>query len=217
MWMKEEIQEIVDKVNEVLHPIKHTKRCQRCCQKRQVIIGLASAAIGAIAGSVITQFSNEGVNDVIENKENVLAATVKDNLIQINQDAQDIKNLKETLQLVVNDTQRYLWDAKRNTYGVTHLQTVLTIQQTCRSLRDVTDTIESARINEFLPSIFDHKGLVKALKELRSKAVTKGYELSIETGMDMKHLPCTTVIQGGTLNVIVHIPLYHTALDLDLY
>ena len=86
-----------------------------------MIIGLASAAIGAIAGSVITQFSNEGINDVIENKENVLTATVKDNLIQLNQDTRDIKNLKETLQLVVNDTQRYLWDAKRNTYGVTHL------------------------------------------------------------------------------------------------
>ena len=216
-WMKEEIQETVEKVNEALHPIKHTKRRRRRRRKRQVIIGLAAAAIGAIAGSVITQFSNEGVNDVIENKENVLAATVKDNLIQINQDTRDIKNLKDTLQLVINDTQRYLWDAKRNTYGVTHLQTIVTIQQTCRSLRDATDTIESARIGEFLPSMVDHKGLVKALKELRSKAVSKGYELSIETSMDMKHLPCTTVVQGDTLHVIVHIPLYHTALDLDLF
>ena len=119
--MKEEIQETMGKVNEVLHPIKHTKRRWRSRRKWQVIIGLASAAIGAIAGSVITQFSNEGINDVIENKENVLTATVKDNLIQLNQDTRDIKNLKETLQLVVNDTQRYLWDAKRNTYGVTHL------------------------------------------------------------------------------------------------
>ena len=114
-WMKEEIQETVEKVNEALHPIKHTKRRRRRRRKRQVIIGLAAATIGAIAGSVVTQFSNEGVNDVIENKENVLAATVKDNLIQINQDTRDIKNLKETLQLVINDTQRYLWDAKRNT------------------------------------------------------------------------------------------------------
>ena len=39
-----------------------------------------------------------------------------------------------------------------------------------------------------MPSMVDHKGLVKALKELRSKAVSKGYELSIETSMDMKHL-----------------------------
>ena len=222
-WMKNEIQETVDKVNEALHPIKHTKRRRRRRRKRQVrrrrqvVIGLAAATLGAIAGSVITQFSNEGVNDVLENKENVLATTVKDNLIQLNQDTRDIKNLKETLRLVVNDTQRYLLDAKRNTYGVTHLQTVVTIQQACRSLRDATDTIESARIGEFLPSMVDHKGLVQALKELRSKAVRQGYEVSIETSMDMKHLPCTTVVQGDTLHVIIHIPLYHTALDLDLF
>ena len=65
---------------------------------------------------------------------------------------------------MIDDTKRYILDAKRNTYGITHLQTVITIQQTCRSLRDAIDTIESARVGEFLPSMVEHKGLIKALK-----------------------------------------------------
>ena len=33
----------------------------------------------------------------------------------------------------------------------------------------------------------------------------------------MKHLPCTSVVKGDTLHVIIHIPLYQPALDLDLF
>ena len=35
--------------------------------------------------------------------------------------------------------------------------------------------------------------------------------------MDMKHLPCTTAMTQDTLHVIVHVPLYQYALDLDLF
>ena len=45
----------------------------------------------------------------------------------------------------------------------------------------------------------------------------KGYEPSIETSIDMKHLPCTTAIKGDVLHVIIHIPLYQSSLDLDLF
>ena len=213
-WMNEEIQETIEKLDEALHPIRYPNQRRR---KRQLIVGLASAAIGAIAGSIISEFSTDGVNDVIENKQNVLVATVKDNLIRLNQDTRDIKNLKETMKFIINDMQKYIIDAKRNTYGVTHLQTMITVQQTCRSLIDAINTIESASIGEFLPSMVDHQGLSKALKQLRGQAVRKGYELSIETSMDMKHLPCTSVVKGDTLHVIIHIPLYQPALDLDLF
>ena len=218
-WMKENIQETIDKVNEALDhttsPGPSRRRKRR--RKRQVFVGIAAAAIGAIAGSIITEFSESGVSDVIEQKENVIVATVEDNLIRINQDTRDIKNLKQTLKMVLDDTRRYIMDAKRNTHGVSHLQLLVTIQQTCRSLRDAMDTIESARVGEFLPTMVDHKGLVKALKVLRTKSVMKGYEPSIETSMDMKHLPCTTAVTQDTLHVIVHIPLYQSALDLDLF
>ena len=33
----------------------------------------------------------------------------------------------------------------------------------------------------------------------------------------MKHLPCTTAIKGDVLHVIIHIPLYQSSLDLDLF
>ena len=142
-WMKDEIQETIDKVREALHTT--TSYLQPSRPKRQVLLGIATAAtLGAIAGSIITQFSEEGVNDVLENKEHVLVSTVEDNLIRINQDRRDIDNLKQTIEMVIDDTKRYIIDAKRNTYGVTHLQVVMTIQQTCHSLKDAINTFEAA-------------------------------------------------------------------------
>ena len=220
-WMKDEIQETLDKVNEALHPVTQPLRRKRLTnpfrQKRQVMIAIGAATLGAVAGSIITEFSSEGINDVLEKKEHVLVSTVEDNLMRINQDRRDIENLKKTLAMIIDDTKRYIMDTKRNTYGVTHLQVVMTIQQACQSLKDAIDTIESARIGEFMPSMVDHKGLVKALKRLRNKAVMKGYEPSIEASTDMKHLPCTTVVKEEILYVVVHVPLYQSSLDLDLF
>ena len=217
-WAKEEITETIEKVQEALYFSSGPDRQRRSKRpKRQVLIGIATATLGAIAGSIISSFSTNSMNDVIKQRQNVLVSTVKDNLISINQNQRDIKNLENTLKLVINDTRRYIVDARRNTYGITHLQMVMTIQQTCRSLKDAINTIEAARTGKFYPSLADHKGLIKALKQLRNKAVRKGYELSIETSMDMKDLPCTTAIEGQTLHVVVHIPLYQSALDLDLY
>ena len=67
-------------------------------------MGIAAAAIGAIAGSIITDFSESGIYEVIEQKENVIVLTVEDNLIRINQDTQDNKNLKQTLKMVLDET-----------------------------------------------------------------------------------------------------------------
>ena len=93
----------------------------------------------------------------------------------------------------------------------------MTIQQACQVLKDAIDTIESARIGEFLLSMVDHKGLVKVLKRLRNKAVMRGYEPSIETSTDMKYLPCTIIVKEVILYVVVHVPLYQSSLDLDLF
>ena len=215
-WMNDEITETVEKVSEILqlqsNRLKRTPRRK----KRQIIVAAASA-LGAIAGSIISEFSQDSVTSVIEQKEDVLSETVQDNLVRLNQDARDIKNLKKALKLISEDTKKFVLTTKRHTYGIAHLQLVMTVQQTCRTLQDAVDTIEAARIGEFIPTMADHQGLVTALKALRTKAMRKGFEPSIETSMDLKHLPCTTIIKDDIIYVIVHIPLYQPSLNLDLF
>ena len=186
-------------------------------QKRQILAITAGATIGTIAGSIISHFSSSSVNDVLENKQGVLVSTVQDNLVRLNQEKKDIENLKKSLDYLFTDQSRYIKDARRNTYGITHLQTVVTVQQNSRTLREAMNTLESARIGEFHPSMVDHEGLVKALKNLRSRSVRHGYEPSAETSVDLRNLPCTTVVRNDMVHLIIHVPLYRTASNLDLF
>ena len=236
MWTDRLVRGTADKVKEALlvttgkkivlntTNIEAAKRMweqTRSRPKRQFgeIIGPAiiGGTLGTIAGSVVTHFSESGVNDVLENKQGVLVSNVRDNLVRINQEEHDIDNLKKAMDYLFRDQGRAQADARRTTYGIAHLQTVMTIQHASQTLREAMNTIESARIGEFHPSMVDHEGLVTAIQNLRSKSVRKGYEPSVETSVDLTHLPCTMVIRNGLINLIIHVPLYRTSLNLDLF
>ena len=229
MWVQRLVKDTTDEVQaaiEVLtrnrtrmNPIIAKNQLWRSHRpKRQVMMAAAgAAAIGTIAGSIISHFSDAGVNAVLENKQGVLVATVQDNLVRLNQEENDVENLKKSMEYLFRDQSRYIKDARRNTYGITHLQTVVTVQQNSRALREAMTTLESARIGEFHPSMVDHEGLLKAIKILRSRSVREGYEPSAETSVDLRNLPCTTVVKDRMIHLIIHVPLYRTALNLNLF
>ena len=213
-WMQHRVKDTIEKIEEAVQVLRNRPKTR---QKRQLLVGLAGATIGTIAGSIITEFSANSVHDVVKNKQNVLVATVKDNLVRINQEERDMKNLKKSMEWLLKNSREYILEQKRKTYGIGHLQTIFTIQQTTQSMQDAMNTLEAARLGEFNPSMADHEGLINALKQLRSKAVSKGYEPAAQASMDLKHLPCSTYVDDDLLHLIIHVPLYQSHLDLDLF
>ena len=189
MWMSRLVDTTTDKVKEALLATTGKKVATnfpniteatkiwddvRSRQKRQFGEFLGPAIIGGtlgtIAGSMVTHFSSSGVNEVLDKKQSVLVSTVADNLVRVNQEEHDIDNLKKALEYMFRDQVRAHADARRSMYGLSHLQTVMTIQQASRTLLEAMNTIESARIGEFHPSMVDHDGLIKAIKDLRSRS-----------------------------------------------
>ena len=187
--------------------------------KRQLLIGIGGAIVGGFISSIVSDFQQDTLMDVIQRKQSLMATEISNNLIHTNQNSKDIARLAEAVKAVrrgmitlYNNTQIKL---DTHTHMI-HLMT--TISEEAHAVEKLVSAVEEARSGKFSLGLCKPEGLAKALEELQKIGLQDGRSLGINTMLDLPHMPMSYVIdvKNHVLHAIVHVPMERSGNYLTL-
>ena len=188
-------------------------------QKRQILVAAGGAIVGGIISSIVSQFRQSVLLDVIDKKQTVISAQVQENLIRINQNTQDLDYLNKTVSTVLRGLQRLVMGGTNLNTQALVLQISYAMTESSRQVDSLTQALEEARSGRFSLGLVDASGLRAALSRLQKEGVKDGRHLGVSNIMDLTHMPTSYVVDftQQVVHVIVHVPMTRAGTSLQLY
>ena len=188
-------------------------------KKRQILTMVGGMVVGSIVTSIVSQFRQSTLIDIINKKQTVMSTEIENNMIRLAQDEHDLKVLNASVSHIMAGLLEDVKRQKRIRANQLTLTTAYAITETAHRINALTDAMEMARSGKFSISLVDVMGLTAALTTLQQKATEDGRKLDVTNIMDLTHLPCSYVVDcdNQVVHVIVHVPMSRAGSSLTLY
>jgi len=189
--------------------------------RRQVVIGLAAIGgmiVGAIAGSLFSQFKTAALVDILNNKVDTVVHQVDRLSMTVYQDHEDIERVNQTLNrfetligklLVTDETYEH--------YFAGVYSTILLEEQADRFALAET-AIDQLLFGKLHKGLISPEGLTKAIEDLRKRAEDAGMLIGVKRPIELYQLHTSFVYDPDKdlLHAIVHVPMYREKHVLSL-
>ena len=188
-------------------------------RKRQLIaIGVGIAA-GVVTGVIASEFSADTVDKVVQESQDVISKTVEENIIRIHNQEKDIKQLNNTIAVLINEFEEDFNRERRNEFETSILRATFATLINAMEINKKTRAVRRATHGELDPESFSRRKLVNALEELNSLAVSKGFEAITQDTDALTQFPSSYVIDSRTetIHLITHLPLYRPGEKMKLH
>lgn len=190
-------------------------------RRRQVVVGLAAIGgliIGAVTGSLFTQFKTSALVDVLNKKVDTVVHQVDNLSIDIYRLEQDDRKINDTLatfekligKLIVTDT-------TFEHYFAAIYSTLLLEEQADRFALAET-AIDQLLLGKLHKGLISPQGLKRALDDLTKRAQDRGLLIGVKRPIELYQLHTSFLYDQETdlLHAIVHIPMYRESHVLTL-
>lgn len=190
-------------------------------QRRQVVVGLAAVGgmiVGAIAGSLFSQFKTNALVDVLNKKVDTVVHQVDSisiGLYQVEGDVKKINNTLLTFERVIGKL--IATDTTYEHYFAAIYSTLLLEEQADRFALAET-AIDQLLVGKLHKGLIAPTGLKDALDDLNKRALDKGMLIGVKRPIELYQLHTSFVYDQNTdlLHAIVHIPMYRESHILTL-
>ena len=181
-------------------------------QKRQVLLG---ALAGVVGGFIYDLFQPQTIDDVLQQRQNVIATQVQLNIRNISSNSREVSMLRKatrriTKLLVANN---FGYDQLRTEIQRTY--TVLSIYQ--RELRDITAALRRAARGRVDILDLDSESLARSVDHLTQIASARGFLPISNQLYDLDQLPSSYVVTDSAIHIVVHVSLYRPETQFALY
>jgi hypothetical protein len=187
-------------------------------RKRQLIAAL-TIGLGAAAGAIAGQFSEDTMEKIVSRNQEVLSKTIEDNLIRLHNNEADLRILNQTVSALSDELEKEFLGRERLEFENVILRTSFAASTVSLEMTRVVHSISQARHGRLDPESIDATGLKKALEALNKMAVHHGFELATQHPSDLASLPTSYFlnVDQKTIHLISHIPLFRPDSNLELY
>ena len=188
-------------------------------QRRQIFAGAMALGLGFVVASVVSEFRTQTLIKAIQQKQDVLAARVADNMVRINQIENDVEAMNKTLSKIKQVTEILINKMENVEATEMAIITCLSMSDTLNQILHITKALETARDGKFSLDLAEAKGLQAAVEEIQKQGVEEGRKLGIGNIMDLTHCDTSYVMNytSQSIFVIVHIPMYIESSYQTLY
>ena len=187
-------------------------------QKRQLAV-LASAVIGGVVSSLITEFGKEQLVSILQQKVDCLASAVEESDEQIAQNKVDIERLKKTLKQVLREVSKMILHDKKVNSAMLIMETTIAIKSVVSRIRRTLNAIETIRSGTFSTDVASPQAFKTALSKLSQQAIAQGRMITIENILDLNLLSSSYlyVPESKLIITFAHIAFVSKQAQLSLY
>jgi len=190
-------------------------------QRRQAVVGLAAIGgmiVGAIAGSLFSQFKTAALVDILNNKVDTVVHQVDNLSLEVYQDHTDIARVNTTLDHFETMIGKLLvTDEVYEHYFAGIYSTILLEEQADRFALAQT-AIDQLLLGKLHKGLISPNGLTKAIEDLRKRAENIGMLIGVKRPIELYQLHTSFAYdpETDTLHVIIHVPMYREKHMLSL-
>lgn len=190
-------------------------------EKRQVIIGLAAIGgmiVGAIAGSLFSQFKTAALVDILNQKVDTVVHQVDNLSIGLYQDQQDIKNINRTLGAFHELVGKLLEKDEVYDHYFQGVYSTLLLEDQASRFALAETAIDQLLLGKLHKGLISPNGLKTALDDLATKAQQRGLLVGVKRPIELYQLHTSFIYDqdSGILHAVIHVPLYRESHVLTL-
>ena len=201
------------------NPIRINIKEKKSRKKRQLLVALGGAIVGGFISSIISDFQQTTLVDVIQKKQDIMSAQIQDNLIRTNQNEADIQRLSKAMAIIKDGVAEFVNETSRRLDAHSQMMNLLTsVSEEAHDVEKLVRAVEEARSGTFNLGLCEPHGLASALEHLQKMGLRDGRSLGINTMLDLSHMPMSYLIdvQNRILHVFLHVPMERSGQYLTL-
>jgi len=190
-------------------------------QKRQLAIGVAAIGgllVGAITGSLFSQFKTTALIDILERRVNTVVHQVDDNTIGIYQSREDIKRINSTLATFEKMIGKLLIADSAYDHYFASLYTTLLVEEQVERFTLAETAIDQLLLGKLHKGLISPEGLNQAIDDLHHQARDQGLLVGIRRPLELYQLH-TSFAFNQTSNIlfaVIHVPMYRESHVLSM-
>ena len=183
-----------------------------------LIIAGGAAVLGLVSG-LFGGFSTASLAKIVKEQDAVLASQIESNIMDIARVNKDVETLNKTLSVAVGKISELIFRHHKMSTQHVALYHAWGITENLRIIRKTARAVIKAQQGHFSSDLVPAGDLIKAIDQVRSRAVQNGKEIGIRTVSDIFSLPTSYLYDITTrqVTIICHIPLSDINANLDLY
>ena len=190
-------------------------------QPRQVVVGLAAIGgmiVGAIAGSLFSQFKTTALIDILDRKVDTVVHQVDDLSIGVYQDHQDITQINKTLAKIEDLIGRLVVTDQTYDHYFTGIYSTLLLEEQSERFNLAQTAIDQLLLGKMHKGLISPTGLGQAIADLNRRAQDKGMLIGVKRPIELYQLHTSFAYDHSTniLHAIIHVPMYRESHVLTL-
>ena len=185
--------------------------------KRQLIAATIGIIGGTLGGIISSQFGSGTITSVLEQKQDVIAHSVRSNIIKINQEEEDIRMLNKTMTSMRKSIIKGIYAREDLSFDTNILRTTVVARMVVNRINRIAQSVHAAQRGFLDLDSVDTTGLQEALTELAKETFHKGFELISSRVSDLQNMDTSYVINDESINLIIHVPVSRPDSAMDLY
>jgi hypothetical protein len=201
----------VDKMRTILNELQadlkipvdekeHTK------PKRQIAIGIAAIGgliVGAVTGSLFSQFKTSALVDVLEKRVQTITSQIDQNTIMVLQSEADIKKLNQSLSIMEKLIGKIVLTQKTFDLTVYGLYTSLILEEQLKRMEQLETAIDHLLLGKFHKGLVSIDGILDALAKLKTNALNHGLLVGVQRPLELYQLPVSFLFNSTSR--IIHV------------
>jgi len=189
--------------------------------RRQIVVGLAAVGgliVGAITGSLFSQFKTTALIDVLNKKVDTVVHQVDVNTIGIYQDHADIKEINSTLSTFENLIGKLIATDTTYEHYFAGVYSTLLLEEQSERFALAETAIDQLLMGKLHKGLISPKGLNEAIEDLRKRALDQGLFLGVKKPLELYQLHTSFLYDQTTdiIHAVVHVPMYRESHVLTL-
>lgn len=187
--------------------------------RRQIITAGIGLVAGLIGSSISSLFNPDTLYDIIEKKQSVISHQVADNILSINANTNELKQLNKTVTSLAQNLLAQMYSQESLELETTLLTITTTVGILSNNLHHVSNSIQRAQGGKLALDAVDATGLQENLDELKRKVTLKGYRMTTQDISDLDNVKTSYLVDkdSSNLNLILHLPIYIPKQELTLH
>lgn len=191
-------------------------------QKRQIAVGIAAIGgiiVGAITGSLFSQFKTTALVDILEKRVGTITTQVERNTIAVFQDTEDIKRINRTLIELEEGIGNLLMRDVTFEHYFTGIYSTLLLEEQADRFGKMEEAVDHLLLGKMHKGLVSTDGLINALARIRQKALMKGLLVGVQRPLELYQLPTSFIynVDSKIIQAILHIPIYRESHILSLH
>jgi len=181
--------------------------------KRQLAIGIAAIGgliVGAVTGSLFSQFKTTALVDILEKRVQTITTQVEQNTIMVLQNSADIKRINQTLSTFETTIGKLILTDKIMDHHLSGIYTTFLLDEQLRRIEQLETALDQLLIGKIHKGLVSTEGLLNALTKIRKDALNHGLLIGVQRPLELYQLPASFLFNSSsqTIHAILHIPMY---------